>query len=768
MANPTKYVPTYSYSGFQGANPTKPLPAPRVDDDFANISRSINEAIAALADIRRSDGRLQNGSVGPDTLSPTLKIGFTFRGLWIQGEKYVAGDGVVHEGVFYSAARANTATEQNAPGDDTYWTELFSVDDLVVSGALSMPVNRFTGDGTQLEFELDFTPVTAKNLLITIGGVPQETTQYGTVGNKLTFNEPPPEGYSIEVRGFATLAVSDTIVSDTVIEGETNLFMTPVERTKLSQLGSPRIKTSNQAGLIGDGDTMEGAKILEFAELLTEGNLNDLGRAGRMNPGIYVCEKQIVVEMGGRNALAWKAEGRNLTKIVFTNPNDCGFKFLYPRQSGIARVEKPSLEFENISLLSLFERADIAGGGPIAGKAFAVAFDNGIGAAASASPGLSLKGLTIDSRTDEEADTSYGSWEVYLDVKGINFIDCADLVTHGMHTGSLAVDLSTSSDLISVQHNFSFPRALGKNAKYMRVTSENQPLQGVVIAFPNIVIKGGDSRGFELKGDPAGSLHLADQFAVVGGHVAVDGVALDAFGWDNVNLQGVYMLGAQIAANMKQCKNFNTSCTFSARNSDTGARAVIMDNCAQDYNRNSNIHGAFDSYTLSPVWLKGTTSRVFTTGHLSSQSSGVSSPQNLVQDDSTGSALNTHFGVSNDRLSAKTPPASAAGEEPVTAAWHIKDALSVNSQAVYGAAGSNSIPSADVGKLCIVLPGVTGVVFPNPATFRLGKILLVKNATGGALPVSASGGTVDGGSIPAGKDRMYVALGSNWSSIVYG
>jgi hypothetical protein len=254
MGNPTKYTPGYSYSGFQGANPTKPLPAPRVDDDFANISRSINEAIVALADIRRSDGRLQNGSVGPDTLSPILKIGFTFRGLWIQGEKYVAGDGVVHEGVFYSASRANTATEQNAPGDASYWAELFSVDDLVVSGALSMPVNRFTGDGSATEFDLDFTPVTAKNLLITIGGAPQETTQYGTVGNKLTFNEPPPEGYSIEVRGFATLAVSDTIVSDTVIEGEQNLFLTPAERENLRRLwvGASGVSPAEFGG-VGDG-----------------------------------------------------------------------------------------------------------------------------------------------------------------------------------------------------------------------------------------------------------------------------------------------------------------------------------------------------------------------------------------------------------------------------------------------------------------------------------------------------------------------------------
>jgi hypothetical protein len=238
MANPTKYTPGYSYSGFQAANPTKPLPAPRVDDDFANISRAVNETIAALQDVRRSDGRLPNGIVGPDAISPALKIGFTFRGTWVQGTEYSLGDGVLYQGAFYSAAKKNQATEQNAPGDDTYWTLLFSVDDLVVNGALAMPVNRFTGDGQQADFALDFTPVAAKNLIITIGGVYQETTQYQVSGNTLLFNDPPPEGYSIEVRGFATLATSDTLVSDTIIEGSTHLFQTPAERAKLDALPS--------------------------------------------------------------------------------------------------------------------------------------------------------------------------------------------------------------------------------------------------------------------------------------------------------------------------------------------------------------------------------------------------------------------------------------------------------------------------------------------------------------------------------------------------
>lgn len=70
MANPTPYVPGYSYSDFQTSQPTTPLPAPQIDNDFASIQQTTDETIAALADVRRSDGALKNGVVTPDSLSP--------------------------------------------------------------------------------------------------------------------------------------------------------------------------------------------------------------------------------------------------------------------------------------------------------------------------------------------------------------------------------------------------------------------------------------------------------------------------------------------------------------------------------------------------------------------------------------------------------------------------------------------------------------------------------------------------------------------------
>ena len=61
MADPTKYTKGYSFEGYQANNPSKPLPAPRLDDELENIATSIDETIDALKDIRRSDGALKNG-----------------------------------------------------------------------------------------------------------------------------------------------------------------------------------------------------------------------------------------------------------------------------------------------------------------------------------------------------------------------------------------------------------------------------------------------------------------------------------------------------------------------------------------------------------------------------------------------------------------------------------------------------------------------------------------------------------------------------------
>jgi hypothetical protein len=73
MPNPTGYTPDYSFSGFQASNPTRPLPANSLDAELAAIAAAVAETIAALVDIRREDGALQNGEVTNDSLAPGLQ-----------------------------------------------------------------------------------------------------------------------------------------------------------------------------------------------------------------------------------------------------------------------------------------------------------------------------------------------------------------------------------------------------------------------------------------------------------------------------------------------------------------------------------------------------------------------------------------------------------------------------------------------------------------------------------------------------------------------
>lgn len=72
MADPTPYVVSYSFSGFQATNPASPLPAPDLDNELADVEISIDTIVAAIKDIRRADGALKNQIVTEDSLTVAL------------------------------------------------------------------------------------------------------------------------------------------------------------------------------------------------------------------------------------------------------------------------------------------------------------------------------------------------------------------------------------------------------------------------------------------------------------------------------------------------------------------------------------------------------------------------------------------------------------------------------------------------------------------------------------------------------------------------
>lgn len=73
MADPVSYSVGYSFAGFQASSPALPLPASSLDAELAGIETSIASLVTALAEVRRSDGNLQNGTVTYDVLSADVK-----------------------------------------------------------------------------------------------------------------------------------------------------------------------------------------------------------------------------------------------------------------------------------------------------------------------------------------------------------------------------------------------------------------------------------------------------------------------------------------------------------------------------------------------------------------------------------------------------------------------------------------------------------------------------------------------------------------------
>lgn len=113
MTYPTVYIPSFSFTGYQTANPSTPLPGNQVDNELYNLSISIAQIVGSLELIQRSDGALANLSVGNDQLQTEVDLGFNSITDWATGTAYVERDYVnvasLHNSI-YRCIIAHTST----------------------------------------------------------------------------------------------------------------------------------------------------------------------------------------------------------------------------------------------------------------------------------------------------------------------------------------------------------------------------------------------------------------------------------------------------------------------------------------------------------------------------------------------------------------------------------------------------------------------------------------------------------------------------------
>ena len=118
MADPSKYERTYSFTDYQTGNPSAPLPGVQVDNELENVEQSLGEAIDAIKDVRRSDGKLKNGIVTMDSLDPTVASGIGTGALAAAEAAAASADAAADSAV--AAAASATAADISATAASGY------------------------------------------------------------------------------------------------------------------------------------------------------------------------------------------------------------------------------------------------------------------------------------------------------------------------------------------------------------------------------------------------------------------------------------------------------------------------------------------------------------------------------------------------------------------------------------------------------------------------------------------------------------------------
>lgn len=124
MAAPLPYVPTYSFAGYQTANPTKPLPGSSLDDQLANVGQSTTDLVNALAQIQRSDGKLKNGIVTIEALSTDIVAGLKQPVPWTTATAYKVSDTVFDGPKLFICNVDHISTDFDTQLGLGYWTML--------------------------------------------------------------------------------------------------------------------------------------------------------------------------------------------------------------------------------------------------------------------------------------------------------------------------------------------------------------------------------------------------------------------------------------------------------------------------------------------------------------------------------------------------------------------------------------------------------------------------------------------------------------------
>lgn len=115
MGQPTPYSRAYSFTDYQTANPSEPLPGDQIDAELDGIERTLDDLVANIGLVQADDGGLASGVVDYDSLAADVKTllanvaDWNLRGDWGTGVDYAKYNLVKQSGRSWLCAVAHTS-----------------------------------------------------------------------------------------------------------------------------------------------------------------------------------------------------------------------------------------------------------------------------------------------------------------------------------------------------------------------------------------------------------------------------------------------------------------------------------------------------------------------------------------------------------------------------------------------------------------------------------------------------------------------------------
>ena len=194
MSQPRDYTRNYNFNDFQTTNPSDPLPASQVDNEFNDVKLTLDDLNANIALIQRDDGKIANASIHKEALSQDALAlvtagNLTPRGDWAATTVYAAADIVNFNDATYLATVAHTAV--SAFATDLAAGNWILIANAAIAGTASA-VDKFEGDGSQTVFTLTYSYTGDTDVQVYVNGsLRNPGDDYSISTNTLTFVTAP-------------------------------------------------------------------------------------------------------------------------------------------------------------------------------------------------------------------------------------------------------------------------------------------------------------------------------------------------------------------------------------------------------------------------------------------------------------------------------------------------------------------------------------------------------------------------------------------------